>query len=396
MRSKETETSPVRVLFLGSRMYRNPLTPTDAKKFRELSRIARVWVVAFSPSWRPRRLVQDATFLLLPRPPCSLGRYGVFFTLGTLWALWVVWRHRIEVLVTSNPYEGASGAVVKKVLSVVRRHVALVVESHADFEDSYFLQRRVEIPALYRWVMRRMASFALQHADALRAVSRSTQEQLVRWAPGKPVVRFPAWTDIEVFLSVKTQKGNDPRAILFVGTLSPVKGVHILLEAFARIASEFPRTELWLIGAEGDPAYVRDLRGRVRAWGLEGRVEFLGLLSQRELARRMTRALVLVLPSLSEGLGRVVFEAMAAGTPVIGSRVGGIPEMIREGETGFLVPPGDVDALTDRLRWVLSHPWETQEMERKARAFARRFFSAQAYTEHYRKLFEVAMKTREG
>jgi glycosyltransferase involved in cell wall biosynthesis len=99
---------------------------------------------------------------------------------------------------------------------------------------------------------------------------------------------------------------------------------------------------------------------------------------------------VFVLPSLSEGLRRVVIEAMATGTPVIGSAVGGILELIEEGLTGFLVPPADDMALADRLRWVLQHPHEVCQMRDSARLFAQRFFSTEVYVRGYRTIIEAA------
>jgi glycosyltransferase involved in cell wall biosynthesis len=81
---------------------------------------------------------------------------------------------------------------------------------------------------------------------------------------------------------------------------------------------------------------------------------------------------------------------MATGTPVIGSHVDGIPEIVQEGLTGFLVPPGDEEALAERLRWVLKHPQEAKAMGHRAREFARSFFSPKAYLAGYRRLFEMA------
>jgi glycosyltransferase involved in cell wall biosynthesis len=88
------------------------------------------------------------------------------------------------------------------------------------------------------------------------------------------------------------------------------------------------------------------------------------------------------------GLGRVVVEAMATAIPVIGSNVGGIPDMIQDGVTGFLVPPGDDRALADKIRWILEHPDEAEAMGYKARAFAKRFFSTEEYVAGYRRIFE--------
>src|SRR5574341_590142 len=104
----------------------------------------------------------------------------------------------------------------------------------------------------------------------------------------------------------------------------------------------------------------------------------------------MQRACVFVLPSISEGLGRVVVEAMATGTPVIGSDVGGIPDMVKDGETGFLVGPGDERTLAEKIRWVLEHGDHTRDMGTRARAFAESFFSTRAYIDGYRQIFAAA------
>jgi glycosyltransferase involved in cell wall biosynthesis len=121
-------------------------------------------------------------------------------------------------------------------------------------------------------------------------------------------------------------------------------------------------------------------------------------MAQAKLAVRMGKSRVCVLPSVSEALGRVVIEAMATYTPVIGSNVGGIPDMVRDGESGFLVPPGDETALAEKIRWVLDHPEEAKVMGRKGRAFAEQFFSTEAYIAGYRSIFEASriLIMREG
>jgi glycosyltransferase involved in cell wall biosynthesis len=96
------------------------------------------------------------------------------------------------------------------------------------------------------------------------------------------------------------------------------------------------------------------------------------------------------LPSTSEALGRVVVEAMATYTPVIGSKVGGIPDMIEDGESGFLVPPGDESALAEKIRWILKHPEEATAMGCNGRVFAERFFSTEAYVAGYQRIFDAS------
>jgi glycosyltransferase involved in cell wall biosynthesis len=133
----------------------------------------------------------------------------------------------------------------------------------------------------------------------------------------------------------------------------------------------------------------------VRELDLENRIQFMNAQPQAELASRMAQASVLVLPSASEGLGRVIVEAMATGTPTIGSRVGGIPDLIKDGLNGFLIPPGDEQALANRIRWILTNPIEARMMGQRGRAFAAGVFSTESYLEGYKKIFDLAQMNGE-
>jgi glycosyltransferase involved in cell wall biosynthesis len=314
--------------------------------------------------------------------------------LGPLLALWLIFRYRVQILVAQSPYEGVAAALAKKVAASFGIRVALVVESHGDFDANLFLHRQIWASGAYRVLMHSAARFSLRYADVLRAVSKSTRAQLDRWAPGKTVYQFPAWTDIEVFFGAGADGTKDENLVVYAGVLTRGKGVHFLLEALAQINGNATAARLLLVGKPEDRSHAQSLREQVGRLGLNGSVTFQDHVSQQELARRMARARVFVLPSLSEGLGRVVAEAMACGTPVIGSRVGGIPEMIEDGVTGFLVPPGDVEALANRIRWILSHPDEAEEMGRRGRAFVSKWFSPDLYVRRYASLFEMAMDTR--
>lgn len=384
------EDRKVRVCFLGGTRYSQPLDQTGERKFSLLGRLGELFVIGFSQGLRPCRFTEHAYFYLLPRLPLPVLRYAEVFTVGPVLALWLILRRNVRVLVAQSPYEGFAAAVAKLLARGFGRRAVLIVENHGDFEVSLFLQRRVRWRGFYRWFMQRTASFALRHADLLRAVSGSTRRQLEACAPGKPVVQFPAWTDIETFLEAGSRDRLREPVVLYAGALIPGKGVHHLLGAFARVAPEFPEAQLEIVGREENREYAKELHREVERLGLDGRVSFVGEVPQAQLAERMRRACVFVLPSLSEGLGRVVVEAMATGTPVVASRVGGIPEVVQDGLAGFLVPPGDEAALAERLRWVLGHPREAEAMGRQMRELARSFFSPEAYLAGYQRLFEMA------
>ncbi|MCA9907085.1 MAG: glycosyltransferase, partial [Anaerolineae bacterium] len=249
---------------------------------------------------------------------------------------------------------------------------------------------------VYSALLNVCARFALRHADGLRSVSGMTRQQLEAYAPTAPMHQFMAWTDSAAFTeksrAVPLSKSQN---VVYAGVLIPRKGVHILIEAFVQIASRFPQTMLYLVGdAWINEAYTQQLKAQVEQFGLRSRVVFVGAVSQQALAAYLGRARVLVLPSFSEGLGRVLVEAMLCGTPAIGSAVDGIPDVVQDGINGYLVPPGDVDALTHRIAGVLDD-LEIEAMGARAQAFAKTFFSPEAYVEGYRHLLdEVLSGTR--
>ncbi len=385
--------SPRKCCWVGGTRYSYPLDETSEKKFGALKKLGELFVIGFSTHFRARRFTQHARFFLLPQSRFPALRYLTFFVQSPIVLLWLVKRYGVNILVAQSPYEGFAAAWAKIVARIVfKKKVVVIVESHGDFERFLFLQSRTALSVVYRPIMKAVARFSLKRADALRAVSKATKKQLEVRSPGTPIVQFPAWTDMELFLQAGEQKRNfcSTPTILFVGSLVPGKGVHVALESFTSIADEFRVTELVIIGTSDDHTYVETLRKSIRP-DLEERIRFLGQLPQSQVAQHMAEASVLVIPSLSEGLGRVIFEAMACQTPVIGSRVGGIPDMIQEGETGFLIPPGDASALARRLKWILKCPEKATEIGSSARKFAREFFSEEQYVENYSDLIEKSL-----
>jgi glycosyltransferase involved in cell wall biosynthesis len=188
--------------------------------------------------------------------------------------------------------------------------------------------------------MRAASRYALAHADALRAVSESSRRQLQSLAPDKPMMQFMSWTDSRAFSQVQPEKPVSQRCdIVYAGVLVPRKGVHVLLEAFDHIQAEMPQTHLWLIGKAANASYTAALHAQVDELGLKDRVTFVDHVSQPELAAYMSRGRVFVLPTFSEGMPKVLIEAMLCGTPVIASAVDGIPDVLQDGVQGYCVPP---------------------------------------------------------
>ena len=182
---------------------------------------------------------------------------------------------------------------------------------------------------------------------------------------------------------------GDAPAVGVFSRLSPWKGQHILLDALTRT----PGLHAVLVGGAlfGDEErYAASLHEKAVAAGIADRVHFLGF--RRDVPKLMHAVDVVAHTSVSpEPFGRVVVEGMLAGKPVVATRAGGVLEIVEDGVTGRLVPPGDVEALAEALRTLLANPEQTSAMAVAGRAAARQRFSRKAMLEGVsRQISEVA------
>jgi glycosyltransferase involved in cell wall biosynthesis len=196
------------------------------------------------------------------------------------------------------------------------------------------------------WLVRRSA--------AVITYSPQFAASHLQGAGTRRVRAIPPGVDTEQFRPADSAAAKP--TVLYVGRLdrtSRWKGVRYLLDAAALVARDVPDAVVELVGSGDD---VEDLRSYARRRGDASMVHFRGALGGPDLAAAYRGARVVVLPSLteSESFGIVLLEASASGVPTVGSRIGGIPTIIRDGETGLLVPPGDSKALADALISLLT------------------------------------------
>ena len=196
--------------------------------------------------------------------------------------------------------------------------------------------------------------------------------------------------------SVRAEFGIPAGAPLvgMVGRLTEQKGHVYLLHAWAQVTAALPEARLLLVG---DGPLRGELQRRARDLGLGGCVIFAG---RREDVPRIMAALdVMTLPSLWEGFGLVLLEAMAVGRPIVASRVSAIPEIVVDGETGLLVPPRDADALAQALLALLRDPQRATEMGRRGQVRLEQEFTVErmvAQTEAvYEKMRAMTLRHRQ-
>ena len=216
----------------------------------------------------------------------------------------------------------------------------------------------------------------LPRADRITAVSRVTATRVLEIAGISPcrVRVIPNGIDYAFWSAASDTRGRGAPVVLTVGRLDPVKGHDVLLRAFARLLDNLPDARLVVVGGGGGRGQLERLAGDL---GIRASVEFTGELHAEGVRGRMRGADCFVLPSRSEGWPLAPLEAMAAGVPVVATRVGGVPEIVQPG-TGLLVPPEDPVALAAALVSVLREGELAAGLSRRGRRRAQAFEAAVA------------------
>jgi glycosyltransferase involved in cell wall biosynthesis len=220
----------------------------------------------------------------------------------------------------------------------------------------------------------------LRRADRVRTVSPFTAS-LVRELGLESDADFPAYMDLEPFTR-DPEPFPDRPSVLFVGVLEHYKNIDGLAEAWRRAAASVPGDALRIVG-DGTRTDIAD------ALRVELGVRWDRRLASDQVAAALDEAWALVLPSRSEGMGRVLVEAFCRGRAVIGMRAGSIPDLVRDGESGILVDAGDIDGLASALVRILGDRSLAEHLGAGARAAAAPWLqSPEEYARQVRSLVE--------
>ncbi len=323
-----------RALIVGRSRYRLPLDPNLQRKFDALARELDVRVLASARDGSPTR---DGTFHLVSRARLLDGL--------RFWAR-LPFRVRRELadfhpdaVLVQSPYEAAA-------VLLARPRAPVILEVHGDWRTATRLYGSAGRRALAP-LADRLALAAVRRVDAVRTISSYTTG-LVRSAGVEPAATFPAFMDLERFLGPTVQLPERPAA-LFVGVLERYKDVDGLAAAWRLAAPRLPGVKLRIVGKGSRTQVVQEL---VRE--LPEQTDWAPDIPNDHIPGLLDAVTTLVLPSRSEGLGRIVVEALCRGRPVVASRVGGITDLVRDGENGVLVEPRDPASLAHALVRVLS------------------------------------------
>jgi glycosyltransferase involved in cell wall biosynthesis len=295
---------------------------------------------------------------------------------------------RGSAITCQSPYEAfgviaLSRALPRRVRPPVR------IEVHADWRTAprlYGSRSRIALAP----VTDRICRWTLPRATLVRTIGDVTTSWVREGNYHGPIESYLEFSDYGVFAEAPIVAPPERARVLFIGVLERYKGVDVLLRAWLTVVSAIPDAELMIVG-KGTRS--RELRRLVASSGLERSVCFIEPVHQEELCSLLDQASCLVLPSRSEGLGRVILESMARARPVVGSSVGGIPELIKDGCTGRLVAPDDPAALAAALISVLGDPPSAEKMGHEARQSFERLDPAAEYEAGVRRFAEWVRST---
>lgn len=318
-------------------------------------------VVVMAPGWRHANLRADRAL------PYRVVRHPRFVSMRKFVDWYAYWLRRENRRVPFDVIHSHGVYPTGYVVECARFHLGCphVITAHGGDvrpENHHFQNSR--LLARYSWTLSR--------AEALVAISQFTADGYQRLLGGNHarVVSIPNGTRLRVTGSV-CQPSRELAAVaspgafvLFLGRLHPQKGVDTLLRAWALL----PRTTCAKLVIAGDGHERKSLEELSRSLGISNQVHFAGMVHGADKDYLLENALALMVPSRgSEGNSLTVLEGAAAGLPIIGTRIPGLNEQIRDGETGLLCEPDSPASIAEGLAWILSHRHEASHMGSRAK-----------------------------
>jgi glycosyltransferase involved in cell wall biosynthesis len=247
---------------------------------------------------------------------------------------------------------------------------------------------------------RRIANRILSRVtDKIVAVSESIKEDIIRYDKIDPSKILVIHNGVDILKFAPDGRFHDIRkefaitdsdvVIGFIGRLVPAKGIEYLIDAFSHLVSELKNIKLLIVG---QGSLLDRLRERTHEHGINGSVLFTG--ERHDIPDILSGIDIFVMPSVAEGLPNSLLEAMAMRKPIIATSVGGIPEVIRNGINGLLVPPRNAESIITAIKKLLDKRHLAKKMGQSARYFVEENLSIQATTRKWESLYISLLKEK--
>ena len=372
------------VLFIAPTTYQLPLTENLKKKFITLSEVCNVSVLAFANS---KTFLNETygNFYLNKKIKNRLINYFRIIQISIFTTNKIIKKENIDIVCFQDPVSSFFSILF---LKVRRAEVKIVVETHGDFIETLSLEKNLVLPRLYKKLFYIMAKYSIGKSNIIRAVSSSTEQQVLDIDSSKSVVRFPAWIDFKDFQNIEPKPlSKDKFNILFIGSVTDRKKPHMIIEAIQRINDK--SYHLSIVGPAPNEKYFKELKDLIDKSDLQNQVSLIGPVDRESVKDYYSTSNLMILPSISEGLARVIFESQVAMCPVLVTDAPGMSDIVIDGQTGYVFKSNNLDSLSLKIEYIKNNYEEASLVAKNAKGFILSNYSEDNFKFSFKKLFDT-------
>lgn len=372
------------VLFIAPTTYQLPLTENLKKKFITLSEVCNVSVLAFANS---KTFLNETygNFYLNKKIKNRLINYFRIIQISIFTTHKIIKKENIDIVCFQDPVSSFFSILF---LKVRRAEVKIVVETHGDFIETLSLEKNLVLPRLYKKLFYIMAKYSIGKSNIIRAVSSSTEQQVLDIDSSKSVVRFPAWIDFKDFQNIEPKPpSKDKFNILFIGSVTDRKKPHMIIEAIQRINDK--SYNLSIVGPAPNEKYFKELKDLIDKSDLQNQVSLIGPVDRESVKDYYSTSNLMILPSISEGLARVIFESQVAMCPVLVTDAPGMSDIVIDGQTGYVFESNNLDSLSLKIEYIKNNYEEASLVAKNAKGFILSNYSEDNFKFSFKKLFDT-------
>jgi len=272
-------------------------------------------------------------------------------------------------------------------LKIRKSSVKVVVETHGDFIDTIGLEKNLLLPKFYKSIFNYLAKYSINNADLIRSISEFTEKQVLNFGYQGLFVRFPAWINIDNYFNVNIERSYfDTFNIIFVGSVTDRKNPKLIIESLEEIDAD---VSLEIIGQTPNLKYLNELNKLISSSKHSKKITMTPFIKSEELISKYLSANLFILPSKSEGLGRVVIEAQSTACPVLVSSNTGMVDLIIENETGYIFENNNKHDLSKKIQYIMNNYENALQTGFNSKAFVKENFSVANFEFGYKKLFDL-------
>ena len=372
------------VLFIAPTTYQLPLTENLKKKFITLSEVCNVSVLAFANS---KTFLNETygNFYLNKKIKNRLINYFRIIQISIFTTHKIIKKENIDIVCFQDPVSSFFSILF---LKVRRAEVKIIVETHGDFIETLSLEKNLVLPRLYKKLFYIMAKYSIGKSNIIRAVSSSTEQQVLDIDSSKSVVRFPAWIDFKDFQNIEPKPlSKDKFNILFIGSVTDRKKPHMIIEAIQRINDK--SYHLSIVGPAPNEKYFKELKDLIDKSDLQNQVSLIGPVDRESVKDYYSTSNLMILPSISEGLARVIFESQVAMCPVLVTDAPGMSDIVIDGQTGYVFESNNLDSLSLKIEYINNNYDEASLVDKNAKGFILSNYSEDNFKFSFKKLFDT-------